>query len=67
MKEKASITVEAALLCPFLCLVLCAMLSFSMELYEKVEDYGKELMEEKEKRLTAPELIRLEAVAEELF
>lgn len=67
MKEKASITVEAALLCPFLCLILCAMLMFTLELYEKVENYGKEIMETQEKFLTAPELIRLEAVTEEWF
>jgi len=67
MREKASITVEAALLCPFLCLILCAMITFTLELYEKTETYGKELMTEQEKLLTSPELIRLEAVTEDLF
>lgn len=67
MKEKASITVEAALLCPFLCLILCTMITFTLELYTKTETYGKALMTEQEKLLTSPELIRLEAVTEDLF
>jgi len=67
MREKASITVEAALVCPVLCLVLCAMIGFTLELYEKTETYGQKLITKQEKELTSLELIRLEAVTEELY
>lgn len=64
---KASVTVEAALLCPFLCLVICGMLWFTMQLYGTVNSYAEELSERQEQSLSSPEIIRLEAVSEELF
>lgn len=64
---KASFTVEAALLCPFLCLVICGMLWFTMQLYGTVNSYAEELSERQEQSLSSPEIIRLEAVSEELF
>lgn len=64
---KASFTVEAALLCPFLCLILCGMLMFTVQLYGTVDRCAEELSERQEQKLSSPELIRLEAVAEELF
>ena len=67
MKRKGSITVEAALLCPFLCLILCAMISFTLNLYGEAELFAEELRTEQEKELTSPELIRLEAVVEDLL
>lgn len=67
MKVKASFTVEAALLCPFLCLVLCGMLQFTLGLYQKVDSYANELMQHEEEGLSSADLIRLEAVTEELF
>jgi len=67
MGKKGSITVEAALLCPFLCLILCAMISLTLDLYKQTELFAEKLRSEQEKVLAAPELIRLEAVAEELL
>ena len=67
MQRKASMTVEAALLCPFLCLLLCGMIVFTLQLYQRVEDYAGKLVDEKSQELTSPELIRLEAVTEDLF
>lgn len=67
MDKKASMTVEAALVCPFLCLVLCGMLVFTLKLYETVDLYTKELIKRQVQTLPSPDLIRLEAVAEDLF
>jgi len=67
MDKKASMTVEAALICPFLCLVLCGMLVFTLKLYETVDLYTKELIKRQVQILPSPDLIRLEAVAEDLF
>lgn len=67
MQKKGSITVEAALICPFVCLVLCGMLVFTLQLYERVEQYSKELVERQVQEIPSPDLIRLEAVVEELF
>lgn len=67
MKVKASFTVEAALLCPFLCLILCGMIQLTLELYQTVDAYATQLMQRQEQGLTSGDLIRLEAVAEELF
>lgn len=67
MRIKASFTVEAALLCPFLCMMLCGMILFTLRLYGTVDDYAAELAEQQERELTSSELIRLEAVAEDLF
>ena len=67
MKMKASLTVEAALLCPFLCLILCGMLVFTLQLYNTVDTYAKALQERQVQRWSATELIRLEAVTEDLF
>ncbi len=67
MKAKASFTVEAALLCPFLCLILCGMIRLTLELYQAVDTYAAQLMQRQEQGLSSGDLIRLEAVAEELF
>ena len=67
MERKASVTVEAALLCPFLCLVLCGMLWFTLKLYGQVDTYAKQIMAGQEQEPLSPELIRLEAVAEDLY
>lgn len=39
-RRKASFTVEAALVCPFLCLILCGMIVATVSFYEKVESFG---------------------------
>jgi len=67
MEIKASMTVEAALLCPFLCLVLCGMLWFTLQLYGQVDAFAKTLTTPQQKMFHSMELIRLEAVAEDLF
>ena len=67
MQRKASITVEAALICPFLCLILCGMLVFTLQLYQRVDDYTKDLINRNRQITSSTELIRLEAVAEEMF
>lgn len=66
MKSKASVTVEAALLCPFLCIILVGMLQFTLRLYSMVDDFAGKL-ENRQQELEAPELIRLEAVMEDIF
>ncbi|MBP3570124.1 MAG: hypothetical protein J6K04_13290 [Lachnospiraceae bacterium] len=67
VKIKANFTVEAALLCPILCLMLCGMLLFTMELYQTVNEFATELLERQERELSTADLIRLEAVIEDLF
>jgi hypothetical protein len=39
---RGSITVEAAMLCPFLCVVVCAMVVVTFFLYDMVGDFGEE-------------------------
>lgn len=67
MDKKASMTVEAALLCPFLCLILCGMITFTLQLYQKVDGYAKELINTKKQEVDSSVLIRLEAVTENMF
>lgn len=67
MQRKASITVEAALLCPFLCLILYGMIVFTLQLYGTVNQYSEELIGRQIQKISSPELLRLEAVAEDLF
>lgn len=38
---RASITIEAALVVPFLCLVVWAMILVTLLLYESVKDFGE--------------------------
>jgi len=67
MYKKASMTVEAALLCPFLCLILCGMIMFTMNLYQNVDLYVKELINAEIYERDSSVLIRLEAVTETMF
>ena len=67
MRVKAGFTVEAALLCPFLCLIICGMIMFTLKLYQSVDSYAQKLMQRQEQRLSNEALIRLEAMTEELF
>lgn len=66
-KMRASFTVEAALICPFLCLVLCGMLQFTLRLYQRVDLYATKLVQEQDRGLPSHHLIRLEAVTEDIF
>lgn len=67
MKVKAEFTVEAALICPFLCFIICAMIMLTLELYQSVDIYAEELKQRQERDLSSADLIRLEAVTEDLF
>ena len=67
MQKKASITVEAALLCPFLCLILCGMLVVTLQMYQKVDCYTTELIGRNQQEISSAELVRLEAVTEDMF
>ncbi|MBP3594689.1 MAG: pilus assembly protein [Lachnospiraceae bacterium] len=66
-KVKAGFTVEAALVCPFLCLILCGMIQFTLQLYQRVDAYAATLLQLQEQGLTSNQLIRLEAVTEEIL
>lgn len=39
---RGSITIEAAMLCPFLCVIVCAMVVVTFFLYDMIEDFGEE-------------------------
>ena len=64
---KASFTLEAALLCPFLCLLLCGMLQFTLQLYQRVDLFTEMLLQKQEQEFSSSDLIRLEAVIEDIF
>lgn len=66
MQKKASMTVEAALLCPILCLMICGMILFTLRLYGTIGHYAEELQQQQEPAWTATELIRIEAVIEDV-
>lgn len=59
---RGSYTIEAALICPFLCLVLCLLLSGTLALYEKVHRYGEECVQLLEQMEPASDRIRMERV-----
>lgn len=63
---KAGITVEAAFVCPLICLFLCGMIALTFRLYGQVETYSEEL---RERELPAPgaELVRLEVFVETML
>lgn len=66
-KTKGSFTVEAAMICPLICLIICGMLVMTLKLYQNVNLFSKELKQRQEQSLSSADLIRMEAVAEELF
>lgn len=57
---KGSYTVEAALILPFLCLLLCASIGFTLSLYEKVAGFGEEGAEKLRAMKANSEAVRLE-------
>ncbi len=59
---RGSITVEAALLCPFLCLIVCAMVLVTLFLYDIVEDYGKEAVKAIYELPVNSEVLRMERI-----
>ena len=58
--RKGSFTVEAALICPFLCLVVCAMIVTTISFYKEVERYGTETIRELENADHNTAMLRLE-------
>lgn len=66
-KTKGSFTVEAAMICPLICLIICGMLVMTLKLYQNVNLFSKELKQRQEQSLSSADLIRMEAAAEELF
>ena len=64
---KASFTVEAALIGPFLCLILCGMLQFTLQLYQRIDLFAEILVQKQEQEFSSSRLIRLEAMIEEIF
>ena len=67
MQVKASYTVEAALICPLICLTICGMLLLTLRFYGMAKDFAEELMTRQRNGITSARLIRLEAAVEELF
>ena len=59
MRAKGSFTIEAALVVPFLCLLLCAILLFTLSLYQKVGDFAESASEKVERGWRNVEIIRL--------
>ena len=55
------------MLCPFLCVILCGMIMFTMQLYERVDVYANELVNRDRQEWSSSTLIRLEAVTEDLY
>ena len=64
MRVKASYTVEAALICPFLCFILCGIMIVTLDLYKQVEEFCIKQQENVESTVEATKWIRIEAVVE---
>lgn len=67
MQIKASYTVEASLIFPLICLILCGIITLTLELYYQVEYFSIEKQERVEKKAEATSWIRIEAVVEYLI
>ena len=67
MRVKASYTVEAALVCPLLCFILCGIMIVTLDLYKQVEDFCIKQQENVENTAEATKLIRIEAVVEQFI
>ena len=67
MRIKASYTVEAALICPLLCLILCGIMVVTLDLYKQVEIFCIKQQENVESIAKATKCIRIEAVIEDFI
>lgn len=67
MRVKASYTVEAALVCPLLCFILCGIMIVTLDFYKQVEDFCIKQQENVENTAEATKLIRIEAVVEQFI
>ncbi|MBE5951624.1 MAG: hypothetical protein E7260_08555 [Lachnospiraceae bacterium] len=65
-KKKGSVTVEAALVCPFVCLILCAMLVITVSFYEKVETFGTESIQRLKESDRTVTVLRMERILMEI-
>ena len=61
-KRKGSFTVEAALVCPFLCLIVCAMVVTTVSFYEKVDAFGTEAVRALRETDHTAEVLRIERI-----
>lgn len=66
MKVKASYTVEASLIFPLICLILCGIVILTLDLYKQVETFSIEKQEKIEKEAEATIWIRIQAAVENI-
>ena len=66
-RVKASYTVEAALICPLLCFILCGIMIVTLGLYKQVEEFCIKQQENVESIAEATKWIRIEAIVEYLI
>ena len=64
MNVKASYTVEASLIFPLICFLLCAIIILTLHLYSQAESFYIEQQEKVESKVEAVQWIRIEAVVE---
>ena len=64
MNVKASYTVEASLIFPLICFLLCAIIILTLNLYSQVENFYIEQQEKVERKAEAVHWIRIEEVVE---
>ena len=67
MKVKASYTVEAALICPLICFMLCGIMIVTLNFYKQVETFYMKQQEEIERKAEATKWIRIEAEVQYLI
>ena len=65
MQVKASYTVEAALICPFLCFILCGIILLTLSLYRQVECFSIEQQKSVERTAEAVNWIRVESIVKQ--
>ena len=61
-KKKGSFTVEAALICPFVCLVICAMMVVTLSFYHKVVCFGEEMVQSLKETDNTSMVLRMERI-----
>ncbi len=66
MKVKASYTVEASLIFPLICLILCGIITFTLNLYNQVEHFSIEKQKKIENKAEAVIWIRIQTVVEDV-
>ena len=67
MYIKASYTVEAALICPLICFILCGIVILTLDLYKQVEYFAIEQQEKVESNAQAIHWIRIEQMVTNLI